>query len=127
MPSRERGFTLIELLVVILIIGVLISIGIPTFLGIRNRGYDTRAKSLLKQAATGAAGYYDGNGETYNGLTDALLGAEVGGHVTMGTGQDEVHVVSASGTTATLSCLSGSGTTWYAHLSGTAVTIDQTP
>lgn len=54
-PARrrsEQGFTLVELMVVVLIIGVLLGIAIPTFLGARSRSQDSVAKSSVKLATT---------------------------------------------------------------------------
>lgn len=47
---RQLGFTLVEVMVVVLIIGILLAVGIPTFLGARNNAHDIAAQSSLDVA-----------------------------------------------------------------------------
>jgi len=65
--EREGGFTLIELLVVIIIIGILAAIAIPVFLNQRKKGWDSQAKSDLRNAATAEETYLTDN-STYTNV-----------------------------------------------------------
>jgi type IV pilus assembly protein PilA len=50
----ERGFTLIELLMVVAIIGVLLAIAVPTFIGARGRSNDRAAQTLVRNLLVSA-------------------------------------------------------------------------
>jgi type IV pilus assembly protein PilA len=66
----EGGFTLIELMVVVLIIGILIGIGLPTFLAARSRAEDRAAQSDLRSGLAAAMTYFS-DGDTFTGFDTA--------------------------------------------------------
>ncbi len=70
--NTEQGFTLIELLVVIIIIGILLAIAVPSYLGFRSRAADSSAKANVRAALPAVEAFYADNG-TYTGMTTVAL------------------------------------------------------
>lgn len=56
--KQNSGFTLLELLVTISVIGILTAIAIPQYQQYRQRGFDTRASSDLRNVALAEEAYF---------------------------------------------------------------------
>jgi len=125
LAKEESGFTLIELLIVLVIIGILLAIAVPSYLGFKDRANKSAAQSNLRAAVPSAEAYYADN-NTYatlsvaglkgydNGLSPDIVVGGVGG---------------APGTapTATGYCLAATHGGFTYHFSGPGGSIPTAP
>ena len=66
LAKEESGFTLIELLIVLVIIGILLAIAVPSYLGFKDRASKSAAQANVRSAVPAVEAYYADTGHYTN-------------------------------------------------------------
>jgi type IV pilus assembly protein PilA len=126
----EDGYTLLEVLVVVLIIGILATIALPSFLNQTSKAAGASAEELAHSAQIAAETYATDHNGSYVGLTTAALSAyDASIQTSSGSGNawvSNVTNVTASGYTVTTTPASGNET-FSINRTGGVVTRTCTP
>ncbi len=74
--AKQKGFTLVELLIVIVILGLLSTIGIGSFISSQKKGRDARRKADLESITRALELYYNDNDQYPESSGGLILGCD---------------------------------------------------
>ena len=110
--NTEGGFTLIELLVVIIILGILLAIAVPSYIGFKAKAEKSAAAANVRAAVPAVEAFYADNG-AYTNMSVGGSAASPPGLAYYDPGSAAKVVVESSGpNTYCISSTTGNST-WY--------------
>jgi type IV pilus assembly protein PilA len=122
--NAEGGFTLIELLVVIIILGILLAVAVPSYIGFKGKAEKSAAQANVRAAVPAVEAFYSDNG-TYDAMENASTATPPG--ISFYDPASAAKVTSdASKSTATSYCIYSTqgGSTFYKLGPAGAITED---
>ena len=75
--NRESGFTLTELAIGMLVVGILASVAVPSFLGARNNAYDKEAQASIDATLLAAETHYAQYGDFSDSMTATCIPRQI--------------------------------------------------